>query len=175
MIGTLRRVNGVLVALGAVTTLFIGAYIFCDVIGRSVFNHPLLGAYEIAQNGVVLAVFFALPRSVLNDDVLRIGGFYDGASFGVRRWVHLLGLALGLIFFVGLVATNWEPTVHAFRIHEVDGQATIRLPMGPVRGTLLFLWTWAGINVAYLIVKVAGSRRGDAVEADSGNPVREGN
>jgi TRAP-type C4-dicarboxylate transport system permease small subunit len=137
-----------------VTTLIIGGYILVDVVGRVGFTRPLQGAFEVAQNGVVLAVFFALPYSVLNDELLRIGGFYDAASFRMQKWIHLIGLTLGFIFFVGLVVTNWEPTVNAFRTNEVDGFATIRLPMGPVRGTLLFLWAWAALNVAYLFVRM---------------------
>lgn len=170
---TLRRVNAVLATLGALTTLVIGGYILVDVIGRGVFNRPLQGAFEVAQNGVVLAVFFALPYSILNDDLLRIGGFLESASSTTQRWVHFVGLALGFVFFVGLVATNWVPTVDAFRKGEVDGFATIKLPMGPVRATLLFLWAWAALNVLYLLVRTLRAGPSPNPEPPLPTPVRE--
>jgi len=114
----------------------------------------MIGAFELAQNGVVLLVFLSLPTSVQDDSILRIGGFYEQTSPFIRRIIYAFGLLIGIVFFLGIAFANWDLTIHAFKIHEVDGQASIRLPMGPVRAVLLLLWFWAAWVLIYQFCKL---------------------
>ena len=150
----INRANKFLNSVGGVLAVLLGAYIFLDVLGRNFFNFPMIGAYELAQNGVVLLVFLSLPTAIEDDSILRIGGFYEQTSPFNRRIIYAFGLLIGIVFFVGIAYANFDFTIHAFKMHEVDGQATIRLPMGPVRAVLLVLWFWAAWVLIYQFWKL---------------------
>ena len=63
----------------------------------------------------------------------------DAVSPIIRKWLRTFGFILGVLFFIGLVLSTYEPAYDAWRIGEYEGEGALRVPTWPVRGLVLLL------------------------------------
>jgi len=111
--------------------------IFLDVCSRSFFNLPIPGTKEIVQNSIVAITFLQLPLAIFSGSMLRTTVFADAVPAPVRRLFRTLGYFLGVLLFIGLVLSTYEPFLEAYRIGEYEGEGALRVPIWPLRGLIL--------------------------------------
>ncbi len=125
--------------VSALWTLGLAILIFLDVAGRGILSSPIPGTKEIIQNSVVAITFLQLPLAIYTGSMLRTTIFADAVPFQVRRLLRTLCSILGILLFVGLVLSTYEPAYDAWRIGEYEGEGALRVPTWPVRGLVLVM------------------------------------
>lgn len=135
------RLAAVMAAIGTAWILVIMALICADIIGRFVFNSPILGVPEMLQFSIVGIVFLQLPQT------LRIGGLTrsDVLIGAIQRGRPRLGHAMQLVYdLVGaalaviVVVTTWPLMLRAFANNEFYGSTgVVQIPTGPLKGIII--------------------------------------
>lgn len=123
--------------LSALWTLVLAVLIFCDVTSRSMLSQPIPGTKEIVQNSIVAITFLQLPLAIYSGSMLRTSVFADAVPTSIRRVLRTIAYSLGVVLFVGLVLSSYEPFVDAYRIGEYEGEGALRVPVWPLRGIIL--------------------------------------
>ena len=108
-----------------------------DIIARSIFHRPFLGAVEIVQFSVVLIVFLQLPDVVRVGRLTRSDGFLEllsarkpGASALVRRVIDLLSGVFLLLVAVAI----WPEFVEMWASQDYFGiPGVFTAPWWPVK------------------------------------------
>jgi TRAP-type C4-dicarboxylate transport system permease small subunit len=163
MLGALTRALDVLVDaltwLAGGVCLVMALHVAADLVGRSFFNHPVLGTDEIATNYYMVALSF-LPLAVITRGRghIMVGLFTNGLPVKALRAVDLLAdlATLGFVAIVGwtAVATAIEKTA----AREMQESSTGYLPIWESRWTLavgvVLMCTYLVVNVARDILAI---------------------
>lgn len=123
--------------VSAFWVVLLAVMIFIDVCGRYLFNTPLLGTAEIIKNSVVAIAFLQLPLAIQRGGMLRTTLILDNVTPRVRRYLHRFANLLGLLFFLAIAYSSWQPFVDAWQISEYEGEGALRVPTYPVRFLLV--------------------------------------
>ena len=142
------RLSRAIHLVSALWTLALALLIFCGVMARSFYTQPIPGTKEIVQNSIVAITFLQLPLAIYTGSMLRTTVFADAVPAWFRRILRTVGYVLGVLFFIGLVISTYEPFLDAYRIGEYEGEGALRVPVWPLRG--LILLTSAFCVFAYL-------------------------
>lgn len=131
------RLSRAIHLISALWTLGLALLIFLDVLGRSIYSQPIPGTKEIIQNSIVAITFLQLPLAIYSGSMLRTTVFADAVPGSVRRVLRTVCYLLGVVLFVSLIISTYEPLVDAYRIGEYEGEGALRVPVWPVRGLIL--------------------------------------
>lgn len=135
-----RLADGVAIvanAVGTAVVLMLIAVVNYDIIARSVFGKPFLGAVEVVQFSMVLIVFLQLPDVVRVGRLTRSDGFLSllgqhraRASDGLRRVIDLLSAG-----FMGLIVyAMWPEFVDMYETRDFFGvPGVFTAPWWPVK------------------------------------------
>jgi len=146
------RLSRAIHLVSALWTLGLAILIFLDVSGRGLLSQPIPGTKEIIQNSVVAITFLQLPLAIYTGSMLRTTVFADAVPRSVRLLLRTLGFSLGVLFFIGLVLSTYEPFLDAYRIGEYEGEGALRVPTWPVRGLILVMSIFGAYAYASMIV-----------------------
>jgi len=106
------------------------ALTFVDVVGRYVFNSPLPGGYELAENLLAICVFAALPLAALRREHVTVSltnSLFRGAAQVIQQ------LLVGLFSFLALAGVTWRMWIQAGVLTEHgDHTLFLRIPLGVV-------------------------------------------
>ena len=94
----LHKVSNVCVWISGLLLFFIAAFIFVDVVGRYVFNHPITGSQEIIELTIVLVLYFGLPYSTYCRSHVRVDALITHFPYKAR--MITLGIVTLLCMFV---------------------------------------------------------------------------
>jgi len=115
------------VALAALAVLC--AVTVVDVLGRYLFNKPLLGTIEMSEFLMVILSFGGLALAELRNGHITVDFFVNALPDRARALFDAAAALLGVVFW-GFV--SWRATVHATRIWEVgEVSANLTLPTWP--------------------------------------------
>lgn len=131
------RLSRAIHLISAFWTLALAVLIFLDVCSRTFFSQPIPGTKEIVQNSIVAITFLQLPLAIYSGSMLRTTVFADAVPASIRRLLRTLGYILGVLLFIGLVISTYEPFLDAYRIGEYEGEGALRVPVWPLRGLIL--------------------------------------
>lgn len=135
----LAKVSRFLHIVSSGWVLILAGVIFVDVMGRALFNHPLLGTAEIVKNSIVAITFLQIPLVLLVGAMLRTTIILDAVGPGVRRMIEMGATLLAIAFFGALAIGSVEPLFDAWRIGEYEGEGALRVPTYPVRAVVLVM------------------------------------
>jgi TRAP-type C4-dicarboxylate transport system permease small subunit len=100
-----------------------------DVLGRYLFNKPLLGTIEMSEFLMVVLSFGGLALAELRNGHITVDFFVAALPGRVRALLDAAAALLGVVFW-GFV--SWRATVHAGRIWEVgEVSANLAVPTWP--------------------------------------------
>ncbi len=133
------RLSRAIHLISAFWTLGLAVLIFFDVLGRSLYAQPIPGTKEIIQNSIVAITFLQLPLAIYSGSMLRTTVFADAVPAPVRRILRTLCYLLGVVLFVSLIISTYEPLIDAYRIGEYEGEGALRVPVWPVRGIIFVM------------------------------------
>ena len=152
MAATIRIARAIHI-FSAFWTLALAFLIFGDVVGRTFLTRPIPGTKEIIQNSVVAIAFLQLPLAIYSGSMLRTSIFAELVPPPVQKLLRTLCMALGFVFFLGLLWSTWPSFWDAYRIGEYEGEGALRVPTWPVRGTVLAMavfGAWAYLSMIWL-------------------------
>ena len=133
------RLSRAIHLVSAYWTLGLALLIFFDVAGRGLLNQPIPVTKEIIQNSEVAITILQLPLASNTGSKIRTTIFADAVPLFARRLLRSIGYCLGVLFFIGLVLSTFEPAYDAWRIGEYVGEGALRVPTWPVRGLVLVM------------------------------------
>jgi len=172
MIQLIEVIERLLMRLGVasgIATLLITVVVVVDVAGRSIFNHPIHGATELAELLLVAMVFFGLAAAQQGRQNYSIDIATRSLPANVQGLIDLLGY-LVCLSVVGILA--WLSTKQAFVSWERGeaGFGIIPFPIWPARFVLAFgFWLLAVQLVCDILRHLAGQPRISTLGPNSGS------
>lgn len=106
----IRAVSKAINAIGMVVLAILMLLGAADVLGRYLFNQPIMRTYEISQILLASIVFFGWAYTQYEDKHISIGLVFERFSPSVQRIIRIITHFLALIVF-GLIA--WQATILA--------------------------------------------------------------
>jgi len=150
----LKNISRVLHIVSSGWVLILAGVIFVDVIGRAMFNHPLLGTAEIVKNSIVAITFLQLPLAILIGAMLRTTILLDAVGPLGRRMIEVAATLLAIVFFTALAVGSYDPLIEAWRIGEYEGEGAMRVPTYPVRAVVLVMAVMCTFILSWQLVRL---------------------
>jgi TRAP-type mannitol/chloroaromatic compound transport system permease small subunit len=135
-----KLLQGLMMVLNAAGTAWIGVItvlISCDILGRVLFNSPIIGVPEIVKVSVVAIVWLQMSHTLKIGAHIRSDVVLSRLSPKGRAFVDLIASVLGAFVFGLLVYADWDTMIEAWRIGEFEGELPVRVPTYPVRTIVL--------------------------------------
>jgi TRAP-type C4-dicarboxylate transport system permease small subunit len=136
----LRLVHGLMAVMNAAGTAWIGVItviISADILGRVLFNAPIIGVPEIVKVSVVAIVWLQMAHTLRIGGHIRSDVVLDRLSPRGKAVVNLLAAGLGIFVFGFLVYSAWPQMIEGWRVREFEGELPVRVPTYPVRTILI--------------------------------------
>jgi len=108
-----------------------------DVLGRTLFNHPITGTPEIVKISIVGIVFLQIPHTLWVGRHIRSDILLTRMSARKKYIFESILFLVGILFFCGIIWAAWGLTVEAWQIHEFEGEGALRVPTAPIRTIIL--------------------------------------
>ncbi len=136
----LRVMHGLMAGMNAFGTawiLVITAIICADILGRLLFNSPLIGVPEIVKVSVVALVWLQMAHTLRIGGHIRSDVILDRLSPRGKALVNIVAAILGVFVFGFIVIAGWPNMIEGWRIGEFEGELPVRVPTYPVRTILM--------------------------------------
>ncbi len=140
-------------AVGCFLTMILMCITVTDVLGRFIFNRPLIGATEIIVASIVIIAFLQIPLVQLRDAHLKSTVFYERMPPKMKSVVNFISLALGIVVFSLLLYSGWDLLLKAFARGEFEGDGGLRVPTWPARLTIVLS------SIAMILIQLRQMRR----------------
>jgi TRAP-type C4-dicarboxylate transport system permease small subunit len=142
----LDAIERALTVLAAVATLAMMLLTTADAAGRYLLNRPILVAYELTTNYLMVAVvFLAMPYAYRQGANIRVTALVDRLGGRPRLIVNHLVQIASIIYCAALVVATFQQARHVLRTKTTF--ATIDLPLWPA-----YLVVTVGLFVATLMM-----------------------
>lgn len=139
--GVFGTLTALLAAVGTGWILFLMALICADVLGRWLFNAPILGVAEMVQFSIVGIVFLQLPQTLRVGGLTRADVLYARILSRAPRAAYALQLVYDLIgaaLFAIILITTWPLAELAFANREFYGSTgVVQIPTGPLKAIII--------------------------------------
>jgi TRAP-type C4-dicarboxylate transport system permease small subunit len=157
---TLERVVKALMVFGALWSFGLAFYILFDVACRALGIKGVPGTAEIARNSIVMIVFMQLPYCVLSKGMLQADFLVHWLPPGLQRGLRGAGYVGGALLFAALAVGSWHPALEAWLRASFDGEGAFRMPIWPVRFTILFGCALSALCYLQLMLEELRGRTG---------------
>ncbi len=151
MVRLLGQINRVLMVFAACWAFFLAINITLDVLGRSVFNHPLTGTHEIIRNSIAMITFLQVAYAVQSKSMLRADFLIHLFPDWLSRTLNVLGYFAGAIIFGLIVYGCIDPMTNAYERGEYEGEGAMRIPVWPTYAVIILGSTLACLSYLVLL------------------------
>jgi TRAP-type C4-dicarboxylate transport system permease small subunit len=131
-----RHVLSFMALLAGLATFAMMWLVDANVIGRRLFNAPILGTVEMAQALLVFSVMLGLPFAQANGAHLRVTIVVERLPLRVREVLFALGMLAGCALFALLAYASFGFALRSYQIGEAVWGAALRFPLWPVKGAI---------------------------------------
>lgn len=138
--------------LSAGWVFILALLIIADVVGRTVFLHPIAGTKEILQNSVIAVTFLQLPLAIYSGSMLRTTLLLDNLGPNGARALRLFAWGLGAILFAAIAYSSLPLALTAVRLGEYEGEGAMRIYTWPVRFLLVATCVFAAIAYVTMLI-----------------------
>jgi TRAP-type C4-dicarboxylate transport system permease small subunit len=101
----------------------------CDVIGRYIFNAPLLGTFELTEFMMVCLVFFALAYTQSQKGHIAVDIVVSHFPENIQNAIEILNYLITLFVLVLITWMSIERGFEVKSVNEVSG--TLQIPVYP--------------------------------------------
>jgi len=143
-------------AVGSVWVAAITVLVCADILGRLLFQYPLVGVPEIVKVSIVAIVWLQIPHTLKTGGHLRSDVLMRFLSGRARAVVDLFAYVLGAIIFGLLVYSGWDTMIQAWQMGEFEGELPVRVPTYPLRSIVLL---GAGLTALQFLLMAAEAAR----------------
>jgi TRAP-type C4-dicarboxylate transport system permease small subunit len=127
-----------------------------DAVGRYLLNRPILAAYELTTNYLMVAtVFLAMPYAYRQGANIRVTFLVDRLRGRTRLAVDHLVQVVSILYCAALVVATWRQTRHVLATSTT--LVTIDLPLWPAH---LVVFLGLLLTTLLLVVDLGAVRRG---------------
>ncbi|QPM90458.1 TRAP transporter small permease [Pseudooceanicola algae] len=142
--------------LSAGWVFLLAVLIIADVLGRTLFLHPIAGTKEILQNSVIAVTFLQLPLAIYSGSMLRTTLLLDALGPRAALVMRVFAWALGALLFAAIAYASLPAAFTAIRLGEYEGEGAMRIYTWPVR--FLLVGSSAFAALAYVSMMIADLR-----------------
>ena len=144
---TIRKIEELFTVAGMICLFSIAVIIAVDGLGRHFFHSPIVGAYVLVEQYLMVAMIFpAMSYTWANNGHISVNLFYDKMSPIFQNVIYLIIICCGL-FVIGLIGyTGVESTWEAI----IGGNTT----SGLIRWPLWASFIWMPIGCAVFCVRL---------------------
>lgn len=163
----LSRTTAAFNAIGSIGIFFLMCLICLDVMGRYLFNKPILGVTEIAEISIVAIVFVQLADTLAHQRIARADSLVNAirrsrprAGWGLDAAAALCGLALMVLIVYGTIPNMITDFTNNYYVGTVG---LFTFPSWPIKAAIALGAALAGIQLLatalkFLTLMVKGSR-----------------
>jgi TRAP-type C4-dicarboxylate transport system permease small subunit len=151
---TVKRVSGVMAAIGAAMLGVMMLLSVADVTGRKFFLHPIEGTNELVGILLVIAASTGLGYCALMKAHLRITILYERFS---RRGQAIIDICAYVMCIAASALITWQGSLRMvdYIFKELGGRtAILSLPLWPFMGVMVISFTWLTV---VLIINLVNS------------------
>ncbi len=152
------RVMAVLNAIGTAWVAGITVLISCDILGRVLFNSPIIGVPEIVKVSVVGIVWLQMSHTLKIGGHLRSDVILGRLSPKARSIVDMIAYSLGAIVFGLIVYSGWNTMIMAWELGEFEGEEPARIPTYPLRTIVLLGAALTSLQFILMLGKIIEER-----------------
>jgi TRAP-type C4-dicarboxylate transport system permease small subunit len=165
MIGRgLYWISKALLVLASFLAFMLTFVVVADVMGRVLFNSPLIGTPELVSSSIVIICYLQAVYAILSGGMMHVDAITVHMPARVQSVLGALACMLGVLLFGIIFWGSIEGFMHALESGEYEGEGALRVPMWPVRLAVL---VGSGLSVlAYLLMaarQVGAARRNEAL------------
>jgi len=147
------RWSSVLNSMATFWLFSIMVIIIADVIGRGIFNRPLMGTPEIVKASIVGITFIQLPHSVYVNRTIRSDALLNRMRPFTSEVVTMISYLMGMALCLAIFVSSWSHTKTSWQILEYEGEGSLHVPAYPIRTLILVGAATTGVH---FIVKLFG-------------------
>lgn len=107
--------------------------VVADVLGRLIFNSPVVGVMEIVKMAIPIIAFFMFPWATHEFRHVRSTIFYGRMPMSTRIILDVIFYGMGALFFALIVRGSWPELLQAIKIGEFEGEGSLRVATWPTR------------------------------------------
>jgi TRAP-type C4-dicarboxylate transport system permease small subunit len=157
LVTLMRRVEGLLGLIAALTLLGLMLLTCIDVAGRYLFDRPLPGGFELTELGMGALIFTSLPLVTLRRQHVRVDLFENLIS---ARWQALQQAFLDLLSGACMAVIAWRLWVKAADMASAgETTATLQIPVYPlVYGMAVLAFVTTALIVLFACLDALGAR-----------------
>lgn len=152
------RIMAVLNAIGTAWVAAITVLISCDILGRVLFNSPIIGVPEIVKVSVVGIVWLQMSHTLKIGGHLRSDVILGRLSPKARSIVDMIAYSLGAIVFGLIVYSGWNTMIMAWELGEFEGEEPARIPTYPLRTIVLLGAGLTSLQFVLMLGKIIRER-----------------
>ncbi|MHB2166373.1 TRAP transporter small permease subunit [Alsobacter sp. R-9] len=161
---TLDTAARTLLVVASVLAFLLSFVVVADVTGRVLFNSPLKGTPELVSSTIVIVCYLMASYAILTGGMLRVDAITDRVPATLRGLMDIAGSLIAMGLFAIIIVGTWEGFLHAWSSGEYEGEGALRVPMWPVRLSVLVGSSLALLSYVVLILRqVRALRAGTAI------------
>lgn len=141
--------------IGSALVFILMMIILGDVFGRTLFNHPLTGAPELAKVSLVALLFLGLAKTLRMNKHIRATVIIARAGPRVQAALNMTANMCGLVIFILLCWSSWDLMLAAWKVGEYEGAGALRVPTYHLRSLILLCSVLTAIQFASNMVHEA--------------------
>lgn len=118
--------------ISVVLIFLMALWVFGDIVGRYLFNHPIPGTTELVQNAIITIVFLGIAYTLRKGRHIRAELIKGSLPPVPRTWCEIVACLIGIITFALLCIFAFQAAWTSWLAREFDG-VQIRIPVYPSR------------------------------------------
>lgn len=145
--------NQALKYLAAALLLVVAVLIAIDVGMRFFLDRPIIGIAEIVANGIVVIAFLQLSYAIRIGGMLRSELLINALGPRGKAVLEAATDLLGIILFLLIAWSSWDPMMRAIASHEFEGHASFQVPTWPLKTIIVACSFLGAFNYLLLLFK----------------------
>lgn len=141
-----------LLIMASMLAMSLAAIVVVDVIGRAGFNKPLRGTAEIVASSIVVICYLQITYAVLSGGMMKVTLLTDMMPLRMRELLRALMSALGVVLFFIVARGSIDGFMTAWTFGSYEGEGALRVPVWPVRLSVLVGSALA--MIAYILLTI---------------------
>ena len=135
-----------------------------DVTGRVLLNSPLQGTPELVSSSIVIICYLQAAYAIRSGGMLETDAIVIHLPARLRSLLSVVASLLGVLLFGLVFWGSIDGLAHAVESGEYEGEGALRVPMWPVRLSVLAGSGLAVIAYCLLALRhLSAARRGEAL------------
>ncbi len=153
-----------LLVVASVLGFLLSFVVVADVIGRVAFDSPLKGTPEMVSSAIVIICYLMCAYAIRTGGMIEVDAFSQHYPPKLKVAMTLFSCGLAILLFGIILWGSWEGFLHAVESGEYEGEGALRVPMWPVRlsvvlGSLLAMLSY----IELAIRQIQAARRGEVL------------